>query len=103
LIGRVQGNQEGLKLNGTHELLVCADDVNIVGEHIDTMKKNTDALLDTSNQVGLEVDLEKTKYIFMSCYRKAGQKHSIKIVNGSYEDVAKFKHSAVTLTSKLHA
>jgi hypothetical protein len=42
-INRVQGNQERLKLNGTHELLVYADDVNIVGGSIHTIKKNTEA------------------------------------------------------------
>jgi hypothetical protein len=62
-IRRVQENQEGLKLNGTHQLLAYADDINIVRENIDTIQKNTNALLDPSKEFGLEVNPEKTKYI----------------------------------------
>jgi hypothetical protein len=44
----------GLKLNGTHQLLAYADDVNLLGDNIDTIKKNTATLIDASKKVGLE-------------------------------------------------
>jgi hypothetical protein len=53
----------GLELNGTHQLLVYADDVNLLGNSVDTMKKNTQTLMDASTEVGLEVNTEKTKYM----------------------------------------
>jgi hypothetical protein len=58
---RVQENQEGLILNGTHKLLAYDDDINILGKNIDTVQKNTKALLDAKKEVGLEVNSEETK------------------------------------------
>jgi hypothetical protein len=61
-------------LNGTHQLPAYAVDDNIVGENIDTIKKNTKTLLDARKEVGLEVNPEKTKYMLVSCSQKAGKK-----------------------------
>jgi hypothetical protein len=72
-IRRVQENQKALKLNRTHQLSAYADDVNIIGENMDTIKKNTEALLDASQEVGLEVNPEKIKYMLMSRSQKRGQ------------------------------
>ena len=52
-IRRVQVNQDGLKLNGTHQLLVYADDVNILGGSVHTVKENTEALIVASKEIGL--------------------------------------------------
>jgi hypothetical protein len=62
-IKRAQEKQEGLKLNATHQLLAYADEVNIVGENIDTIQKNTEALVDAAKEVGLGGNSEKTKYV----------------------------------------
>jgi nitrous oxide reductase len=49
-----------LKLNGTHQLLVYADEVHILSGNIHTIKKNTEALVVASKEIGLEVHADKT-------------------------------------------
>jgi hypothetical protein len=52
-IRRVQENQMGVTLNGTHQLLVYVEDVYLLGDKTDTIKKNTEALIDGNKDVGL--------------------------------------------------
>jgi hypothetical protein len=44
-----------------HQLLAYADDVNLLGDNLDAIKKNTETLIDASKEVGLEINVEKTK------------------------------------------
>ena len=55
-----------MKLNGTHQLLVYADDVNILGGSIHTLKGNAEALVVATRKIGLEGSADKTKYMAMS-------------------------------------
>jgi hypothetical protein len=64
------------------------------------MKKNTEALLIASKEIGLEVNPEKTKCMLMSCNQKIGQIYSIKIANRSFEHVAEFKYLGATWTDQ---
>jgi hypothetical protein len=65
-IRKVQVNQEGLILNGTHQLLVYADDVLYTGWKRTFDDKNAEALVIASMEIGLEVNADKTKYMVMS-------------------------------------
>jgi hypothetical protein len=66
-IRTVQVNQNGLKLNGTHQLLVHDDDdVNILGGSVHTIKKNAEGLVVASKDIGLEVTADRTMYVVTS-------------------------------------
>jgi hypothetical protein len=66
-----------LLLSGTHHVLVYPDGMPLFGDNISTIKKNTEALTNASNEVGLEVNTNKTKYMLMSSHQNAGQNHNI--------------------------
>jgi hypothetical protein len=49
--------------------------MNLLGDNINTIKKNTDNLTDASKKLGVEVNVEKTKYMLLSCQSNAGKNH----------------------------
>jgi hypothetical protein len=75
-------------LNGTHQLLVYADNINLFGNNINTITENTGTLIGASRNVGLEINAGKTKYMIM-CQQNSGQNHNIR--TAKLENVAKFK------------
>jgi hypothetical protein len=96
-IRKVQENQVGLKLNGTHQLLAYADDMNLLGDNIHTIKKNTKTLIDASVEVGIEINKEKTKYMLLPHHQNAGPNQDIKITNRLFENVSQFKYLGTTV------
>jgi len=96
----VQLNQNGLKLNGTHQLLANADYGNILGGSIHTLKENLEALVAATRETGLEVNADKTKYMVMSRDQNAGRIHSVRNDNNTFERVEEFKYLGTNLTNQ---
>ena len=72
-----------MKLNGTHQLLAYANDVNILGGSIHTLKENSEALVAVTREIGLEVSADKTKYMVMSRDQNAGRIRSVRMDNST--------------------
>jgi hypothetical protein len=79
--------------------LVC-DDINLLGDSVNTIKENSETLVEAGRDIGLEINAEKTKYMIMSCHLNSGQNQNIRIANEAFENVAKFKYFGTTLTNQ---
>ncbi|KAJ4448736.1 hypothetical protein ANN_00127 [Periplaneta americana] len=99
-IRKVQDNRQGLELNGLHQLLVYADDVNMLGGNPQTIMENTGILFQASKAIGLEINPEKTKYMIVSRDQNIVRNGTIKIGDLSFEEVEKFKYLGATERSQ---
>jgi hypothetical protein len=89
-IRKFEANKEGLKLNGTHQLY--ADDGNILGGSLHTIRNNTEALLIASKEIVFSAFTSKPKYMVMSRDKNAGQNGYIQIGNKLFETVEQLKY-----------
>jgi hypothetical protein len=89
-----------LKLNGTHQRFVYADDINIMGGSVHAIKKNAGSLVVARKETGLEVTADKTKYLVMSRDQNVGWRHNVKTDNSAFERVQEFKCLGTTLMNQ---
>jgi hypothetical protein len=89
-IRKFQENQVGLKLNRTHKLLAYANDVILLGDNVDTIKKSTETSIEASKEVSLEVNVDKTKCMLLSRYQNASQNWDMNYQTGHLKKVQVF-------------
>jgi hypothetical protein len=99
-IRKIQENQVGLKLNGTYQFLAYADSVNQLGYNTDTVKKYTETLIDASKEVGLEIIVERAKFMLLSRQQSIGKNWDIRIANRLFENVVRFRYLGMTVTNQ---
>jgi hypothetical protein len=83
-----------------HSDSVVFYDVNLLGDNMDTIEKNTETLINTSKEDGLEINVEKTKYMLLSRHQNRSRNRDREIVNTSFENVPQFKYFRTSVTNQ---
>jgi hypothetical protein len=82
-----------------HSIVDHANDANILGRSVHTIKNNTEALVIASKEIGLEINADKTKYVVMSRDQNARRSHDIKTDNSCFERVEQLRYLGTTFTT----
>ena len=87
-------------MNGIHKLLVYADDIVLLGDSKEIIKDNMHILRSNTRKLGLEVNVNKTKY--MVTHRKASWNANGQLITneGNFDEVAKFKYLGALITNR---
>jgi hypothetical protein len=88
------------KLNSTPELLLYADDINILGGSMHAIVKHTKAFVVASKEIGLELNAKKTKYMTIPRDKYARQNHKVNLGDMSFEMLERFRYLGTTLTKQ---
>jgi hypothetical protein len=101
-ISKVQEDQVGLTWKGIHQRLACTRDINLLRNNIlvQSMKK-TATLIDCSKEIGLEINVERIKYMLLFRHQNAAQNQHIKIDNRAFGNVARFRYLGTRFRMKL--
>ena len=86
-------------MNGTHQILAYADDVNLIGYDIRTIERNADVSLNAFKDISVAVDTGKIKYMEVARHRGLMANEHIRISGNSYEKVKTFKYLGSVLTN----
>ena len=93
-------DKEGVQLNGIHKLLVYADDIVLLGDSDEILKDNMHILRSNTRELGLEVNVNKTKYMVTRRNASCNANGQLMTNEGNFEEVAEFKYLGALITNR---
>ena len=91
-IKEMQKSNDGLQLNGTTQILTYADDIALLGDNKETLINNAKILLDKTKELGLQINVEKTKYMVTDRIQNIHNNGNLVVCDKIFERVSNFKY-----------